>query len=159
MPNYKEGKIYRLVNSSTTDCYYGSTCDELRKRKYQHKTDYIRYLQNQKKYITSFKIFEPDIDDVDIILVESFPCSNKEELHARERWYIENNDCVNKYIPTRTQKEYNRDVRPEQYQRDKDKINIKMECECGKTISRHHYKAHTRTKIHQQLMKDNEEQK
>jgi hypothetical protein len=28
------------------------------------------------------------------------------ELNARERWWIENNECVNKYIPTRTDKEY-----------------------------------------------------
>jgi hypothetical protein len=27
-------------------------------------------------------------------------------LHQRERWYIENNECVNKYIPCRTVKEY-----------------------------------------------------
>ena len=36
------------------------------------------------------------IDDVKIILVENFPCNPIYELHARENYYIENNECVNK---------------------------------------------------------------
>lgn len=129
MPNYEQGKIYRLVNNTTDNCYYGSTCIELRKRKYQHKSKYLTYLKDQKKFLTSFKIFEPDIYNVDIILVEQYPCSNKQELHARERWYIENHDCVNKVIPTRTLKEYYMDNRDkinerqkEYYKENKDKI-------------------------------------
>jgi len=42
-----------------------------------------------------------------ITLVEKYRCETKDELHARERYYIENNKCVNKVIPTRTTKEYN----------------------------------------------------
>ena len=44
----------------------------------------------------------------DIILIESFPCDNKEQLHARERYYIElnNNICVNIHIPNRSKKEW-----------------------------------------------------
>jgi hypothetical protein len=40
------------------------------------------------------------------MLVEDFPCERKEQLHARERFYIESNDCLNKRIPGRTKKEY-----------------------------------------------------
>ena len=113
--NYEEGKIYKLVNNTSTDCYYGSTCDHLHKRKHGHKTDYKKFLAGTRHFITSFKILEPLVDDCDIVLVEAFPCSNKQELHARERWWIENNECVNKVIPTRTTKEYRED--------NKDKIN------------------------------------
>ena len=38
-------------------------------------------------------------------------CNSKEELLQRERFYIENNNCVNKYIPNRTKEdiqEYNK---------------------------------------------------
>ena len=45
-------------------------------------------------------------DNIDIILVEAFPCNNKNELESRERYYIENNICLNKNIPTRTMKEW-----------------------------------------------------
>jgi hypothetical protein len=41
-----------------------------------------------------------------IILVELFPCDSKMKLHQRERYYIENNECVNKNIPTRTYTEW-----------------------------------------------------
>ena len=38
--------------------------------------------------------------------MKSFPCNTKLELEKRERYYIENFECVNKSIPTRTKKEY-----------------------------------------------------
>jgi hypothetical protein len=42
-------------------------------------------------------------------LVELYPTDDKTILHQRERYWIENNECVNKFIPTRTQKERNID--------------------------------------------------
>jgi hypothetical protein len=39
-------------------------------------------------------------------LVENYSCNSKKELETRERYYIENNECVNKNMPTRTMKEY-----------------------------------------------------
>ena len=47
--------------------------------------------------------------DYDYCLVEKWPCADKNELHRRERRYIETNDCVNKIVPGRTQKEYKAD--------------------------------------------------
>ena len=47
-------------------------------------------------------------------MVETYTCNSKEELLARERYFIENNDCINKYIPTRTGKEY-REANREKY--------------------------------------------
>jgi len=41
-----------------------------------------------------------------IELVENYSCETKHELHKRERFYIDNNECINHVIPTRTQKEY-----------------------------------------------------
>ena len=46
------------------------------------------------------------LGDAKIVLVEDFPCERKEQLIARERFYIENNTCVNKCVPGRTKKEY-----------------------------------------------------
>jgi hypothetical protein len=45
--------------------------------------------------------------------MEEFPCENKDQLRARERYYIENTECINKYIPNRTKREYYLDNKTE----------------------------------------------
>lgn len=96
--DYKNGKIYKLVAGDLT--YYGSTCSTLSSRLHGHKWGF-----KAGSNTTSRKLFETG-EEVKIYLVEYFPCENKMELNARERWWIENNECVNKMVPTRTQKEY-----------------------------------------------------
>ena len=59
-------------------------------------------------YPSPFKLFENyGIDNIDIILIESFPCSNKYELLVTERNHIENENCINRNIPNRSRKEWN----------------------------------------------------
>lgn len=112
MSKYNNGKIYKLVSNSVEGCYYGSTTQPLSHRIRQHRSDYKRWKAKIKRNCTSFKLFEGG--DVDIILVEDYPCESKEQLHSRERHWIENNECLNKNIPTRTDSEY--------YQANRDKI-------------------------------------
>jgi hypothetical protein len=88
--DYVNGKIYKITGSGLT--YYGSTTQALSKRLYHHKL----HLKCSSKQII-------ELGNYDICLVELFPCKTKEELHMRERFYIENNDCINKYSPIRTQ--------------------------------------------------------
>jgi uncharacterized protein YjgD (DUF1641 family) len=57
--------------------------------------------------MTSYDIIKNG--NYDIILIENYNCETKEQLHSRERFYIETNNCVNKYIPTRNGKEYRED--------------------------------------------------
>ena len=106
MTNYQLGKIYKIVCNTTGLTYYGSTCEPtLARRLANHKTTY-KFWKSGKK-IGNVKSFEVmGNDDYVIALVEPFPCDNKMELQQRERYYIENNDCVNKNIPTRTSAEY-----------------------------------------------------
>jgi DNA polymerase III delta prime subunit len=52
-------------------------------------------------------------EDFSIILIEDFPCERREQLLSRERWWIDNSDCVNKNLPTRTSKEYYQDNKEE----------------------------------------------
>jgi hypothetical protein len=47
-----------------------------------------------------------DAGDYEIIWVEDFPCERKDQLKARERYYIENRVCVNKNVPGRTHEEW-----------------------------------------------------
>ena len=102
MVNYQDGKIYKLVGSGLT--YVSSTSQRLSKRLYGHKNNFHQYQKGNCRNTTSFQIIERG--NVDIVLLEKFPCNTKEELHARERYWIEKLDCVNKIIPTRTNKEY-----------------------------------------------------
>jgi hypothetical protein len=105
MPNYSEAKIYKLVCNKTGLVYYGSTCQPLYKRKFDHKIAYLSFLQGSNRHLKAFEIIKND--DYDIVLVEDIKCENKYQLEQRERYFIENNKCVNKVIPTRTKKEYN----------------------------------------------------
>jgi hypothetical protein len=105
MVNYELGKIYKLVCNETGMTYFGSTAQStLSKRLGQHKSTYEGYKKGMKVSCTSFKILENG--NYEIILVEDYPCERKEQLIARERWYIENNECCNKEVPGRTDKEY-----------------------------------------------------
>ena len=95
---YANGKIYKLTCEGLT--YYGSSCNTLTKRLNSHKC--------KSNNAMSKLLFEKG-STVHIALVEDFPCDRKEQLNARERYYIENNECVNKIIPGRTPKEYKED--------------------------------------------------
>ena len=39
------------------------------------------------------------LDNCKIELIENFPCNNREELHAREGYHIQQTECINKATP------------------------------------------------------------
>lgn len=125
MPDYSKGKIYKLTTPLSDEVYYGSTIQLLSKRKGGHKDKYLKWKKTNVKYISSCKLFEYDCNEVCITLIENYPCNSKEELEARERYYIENNICINKNIPQRTQKEYredNQDIIKEYREKNNEKL-------------------------------------
>jgi len=104
MVNYQNSSIYRMVCNVTGLQYIGSTTQPLHKRKHGHLGQYTAWKNGKKNYMTSFKVIENG--DFDVVLLEKLECETKEQLHARERYYIETLECVNKFIPARTNKEY-----------------------------------------------------
>jgi hypothetical protein len=94
--NYQNSKIYKIYSTSLELTYYGSTTQPLNKRMYGHR--------KRNDGCTSKSLI--DAGDAVISLVESYPCDRKEELIARERYYIEGNECVNKRIPGRKRAEW-----------------------------------------------------
>ena len=143
MEKYGKGKIYKLVCENLV--YYGSTIQPLCERKSKHKQTYLMFKKGlSTKKTTAMQLYE--IGDPKIYLVEDFPCERKEQLESRERWWIENNPCVNKVIPTRSAKErrndnidhikaYEKEYKEKNKERIKAKYSKKYICECGK--SRH----------------------
>lgn len=122
MVNYQEGKIYKIINDSMPNMvYYGSTCNTFAKRMGQHKA---------LRDCSSRVLFE--YGNPQMILIEKYPCNDKMELKSRERYYIENNDCLNKIVPGRTEKEYREDNKEKisiknkkHYEANKEKISLK----------------------------------
>jgi hypothetical protein len=163
MPNYQDAKIYKLINTEGALCYIGSTTQKLSLRKAHHYNHYKRWKNDKGLYLTSFKIFEDDEFGCKIILIEAFPCNSKEELEKRERYYIENTECVNKCRPTRTIQEWrsdNKDIikqyHVEYYQKNKDKLRKKesdyVDCECGSKYPRYKRCRHNRSQKHIKYM-------
>ena len=109
--NYNNGKVYKIESHLGDKVYYGSTTKKLlSQRMTKHRSDYKCWLKGKRELITSFNLFEEyGLENCKIILVESCPCETKDELKARESYYIRNFECVNKVIPDRTMKEYYED--------------------------------------------------
>ena len=96
---YQHGKIYKIISNQTEDVYYGSTVeDKITNRLAGYRKEYKGWLAGKKRFVTSFEIVKHD--DAKIILLEYFSCNTKYELTAREQWYIDNNECVNKQNAT-----------------------------------------------------------
>lgn len=105
MVNYENGKIYKITSEKSGLTYYGSTSEYyLSQRLGKHIGQYKQYLNDKKKYVTSFELLK--CEDYKIELIKNFPCANKTQLTTEEGKYIRENECVNKVIPGRTLKEY-----------------------------------------------------
>ena len=102
---FDKAKIYKIVDNTNNNIYIGSTCKSLNTRLSEHKSDYKRFLKGIYNNVTSFDILKNN--DYQIELLEDCNIKTKQELIAKERYYIENNNCLNKYIPGRSKKEYN----------------------------------------------------
>ena len=99
MPDYQLGKIYKIVCNVTGLIYVGSTTEKnLSRRLSNHKSAYKKsVVDNKNCQISSHKIIEGG--DFDIVLVENYPCNNKDELYQRENYWYDLIECVNKNRP------------------------------------------------------------
>lgn len=158
---YQRGKIYKIVDNTNDDVYIGSTCEStLARRLVQHRADYNKYLKGNHNYTTSFKIIANG--DYDIVLIENYPCNSKDELHARERYWTQNTNCVNKVknqglLKELGQKEYDKVKGKEYRATNKEAIKVRrsklVTCECGVTYTHDHASRHKRCKKHLSYVK------
>ena len=109
------GIIYKITCCITGEVYYGSTQQSLNKRMTGHKSGCKAWKREKTGHSTSYDII--DRGNYSYSLIETVECEDRNQLHTRERFYIENNECVNRVIPTRTIKEYRDDIREAQTER------------------------------------------
>jgi predicted GIY-YIG superfamily endonuclease len=97
MPDYGKSKIYSISAEGVEGVYIGATTQSLSERMTEHKSPGSKCCSKQLI----------DTGKAVIELIEDYPCNSKEELNARERYWIENiRICLNKMIPGRTSEEY-----------------------------------------------------
>ena len=155
-----KAKIYKIVDNTNNNIYIGSTCDSLKNRLSKHKASYKRFLKGLFPIVKSFDIIKNN--DYQIELLENCDIKTKQELLTRERYYIENNECLNKVIPSRSIKEWRIDNKDyhKQYRIDnKDKLDIKrnqkIDCECGGKYTIRNKSQHFKSQKHQEFIKSN----
>ena len=108
---YNNSMIYSIRSPHTVNYYIGSTTQKLCKRFSDHNINYKAYLKGTVGFTTSFKILK--LGDAYIELLEEVNCENRNQLEKREGELIREhkNNCVNKSIAGRTQKEYKTDYK------------------------------------------------
>lgn len=176
MVNYQLGKIYKITSPSCEFIYIGSTTKKyLSQRLTKHKSGCKEWMEGKSNYVSSYSLIL--FEDVEITLLELCPCNSKDELKARERYYIEKNKnlCLNRNIPGRTKKEWRKDNKEKEKQQrkeycknNKDKVKewnrnkwnkfgekynkdkaIIIKCECGSKVRKSGRARHRRSKTHE----------
>ena len=136
--------VYKITDGELV--YYGSTSQDIRRRLTTHKCPTNRC---ETRHFNK--------DNITIELVEEV--EDAEQLLWRERYYVENNECVNKNLPILTNEEkenyyYLKHKEAKKAYQTKNKEKIKQQratpyhCECGSVVrcdNKHH---HFRTKKH-----------
>jgi hypothetical protein len=95
-------KIYKLIDNTNGNIYIGQTKQKLYQRLNNHKQDFKR-----GSTLTSREIIKNNNYKIELI-------EETNDLN-RERYFIENTECINKVVPGRTSKEY--------YEETKHKLN------------------------------------
>ena len=91
MPNYQDTIIYKLCcnDATITDIYVGSTCNFSR-RKHEHKMSCKHDNQHNHNVRLYQKIREHEgFENWSMIQLEAYPCDNKREKEARERYWVD----------------------------------------------------------------------
>ena len=163
MPNYQDGKIYKIVCNITDECYIGSTCEPtVARRLAGHVNSYKRWKAGNCTKTTSFDII--DRGDYQIFLIETYPCNSRDELTAREgqiiRKYKSELECVNSNIAGRTGKEYYQDNKDtiQEYTKEYMKEYREENKEAIKENKKEYYEAN-KDKLHEYTKEYNEKNK
>lgn len=153
---FDKAKIYKLIDNTNDNVYIGSTCNSLKTRLSTHKCSYEMFLFHNIKsyeinkngnYIKSFDIIKNG--DYKIELLEDCDINTKHELLERERFYIENNECLNKKIEDINYDQYYNDNKIDHYQKEYCKKKIEKKYKEAKKYREAKKSKHLKTDKHQ----------
>jgi len=82
MPNYQNGKIYKITNSNDNKIYIGSTVKNLNDRMANHRNNIKNDEKKKSKLYQHIK--KVGKDKFKIKLVKNYPCNNLNELKSKE---------------------------------------------------------------------------
>lgn len=153
--NLMKGIIYKIVSNDTKieDFYVGSTFQELRCHKNEHKTQ----CHNKKRNNYNVKVYEfihnnGGFDAWDLVEIEVYEFDDQQELRTRERHWIENlKPSLNSRIPCQTKKEKKQSAYVYRKQ-NRDRLFETFTCICRKTTSRHDFQRHRRSNVHKKRL-------
>ena len=162
--NNSDASIYAIVSISTGLKYIGSTRQTISLRMSGHRSKYKKYMNNSSgHYTTSFIVLEQP--DAKIELVEALKNCDSRYLQNMEAWYIRNNVCVNKQVPTNIIADNKQGYRLQYYAANKAVINarsnsdyagkgkLRVSCDiCNTTMCARHLPHHKKTKKHKNNM-------
>jgi hypothetical protein len=159
---FKNPKIYALSSPHTNLLYIGSTCMSFGLRLRNHQELYKQFIKgSHNRKCSAFKLFELGFEDVRIETIDE--CEDiccKKALLKKERFWIENNNCVNKNIPSRTALEsskahyYNHIEEKKQYYIDNREKRIQYAKNYIKANQEKYNEYQRQRRIKQKLMKD-----
>jgi hypothetical protein len=123
--------------------YIGSTTSTLSKRKGDHKSS-----ARNRAYGVYTHLNTVGWENVQIVLIELFPCDSKIELEKRERHWIDLlKPALNKVIPGRTKEEYRQVAENKVKQAEKARAFYDAnKAKCIET-SKMHYEANKKAKL------------
>jgi len=156
MPNYENGKVYKITSNQTNKIYIGSTSKMyLSQRLGDHKSAFKTRANGKINDSTAYEILQ--YDDAEITLIESYPCNTKDELLSRERYYIDvyKDICVNKCRP-KVSDEEKKQYWKDRYIQKKEEIKAHrsqvVDCECGGHYTIHHKQRHLSSARHKRFL-------
>ena len=150
--------IYKLIDNTNGAVYIGSTKQRLCDRIGKHRRDFKLLMDGKDINVCSSTAIIANGNFTITLLEKCTP----ENILIRERFYIETMECINKRIPTRTEKErYKEDPKPfkdkvQRYREKhaneiKEKLSSKVTCECGSIVSTSGLYVHKKSKKHIKL--------
>jgi hypothetical protein len=181
MPNYKNGKIYAIIDKVDEEVLYvGSTTNQVYNRMGNHRfkaRDVNGRNYNQPIYK---KMRIVGIDNVGVIEVEKFSCNTRTELEKREQFWIDDlepsENCkqagveATGYAYHKAYAENNKEsvkaAKRKYACANKEKIHAYREiyrkllfkCSCGREIANGERSSHMKSKNHHNLLKIKEEE-
>ena len=149
--------IYKLFckDKDIEDVYIGST-KNIKKRISEHKNSCNN--ENNEKYNQYKYIFIRENGGWSNWIYDIICECTSEDRYKIERWYVENTakTNLNKYIPNKNKKEYEKKYYELNKDTIKDKKNKKYECECGGKYTYANKAQHLKSKIHQKFISSTE---